>query len=96
MLEEKYIEEVLKSTEGMSSALAPDELYSKIQHKIQQKETKEFKLNTFQISWMVAAVILLVGLNVALVSKHIKNEKLASKQSLSKEYGFSTDDLMMQ
>ncbi|OYU96452.1 MAG: hypothetical protein CFE21_08645 [Bacteroidetes bacterium B1(2017)] len=86
--------EALKSLEGIERAKAPDHLLEGIMRKAQAPQAKLISISKKQLSWVAAAVFLLVGLNVLLVSKHLQNQKISSRQNISTEYGFGSDELI--
>ncbi|WP_396179834.1 hypothetical protein [Flavobacterium sp.] len=64
MNKEEFIKSVLNSTNGMTQAVPSEDLYLRIEHKI--NDEKVISIHTL---WMVAASIaLLIGLNIILLN----------------------------
>lgn len=82
MTKEDFIENVLNSTNGITQVIPNDDLYEKINQKI--NETKVVPLNTL---WLVAAtIIILLGLNIFLISNQnhsSTNETAAFEQTIN-------------
>lgn len=73
MEQNNWIDTILKSTDGMTSVVPNDELFSKIKNKIQQTQTVSSRT-----LWLVAASIAaLVMVNVSIVTSKSK-EKTSS------------------
>ena len=79
MEQENWINEILDSTNGMSSAVPNTQLFSKIQDRIQMQKT----VNP-QWVWLAAAsIILLVALNVKFIFSKTSNEERATELIVS-------------
>lgn len=87
MEQEKWINEILESTNGMSPAIPDAKLFSKIQNRIESKKTIKP-----QWVWLAAAsIILLVALNVKFIFFENSNEERATElvvSSISKSNQF--------
>ncbi len=79
MEQENWINEILDSTNGMSSAEPDAKLFSKIQDKIETQKT----VNP-QWVWLAAAsIILLVAMNVKFIFSETSNEERATELIVS-------------
>ena len=67
---EKWINEVLKSTEGSQRALPNPKLFSKIEAELNQKEAKRIQLDWRK--W-AAAMVLLIMVNIYCVRKYTQS-----------------------
>lgn len=75
MEKETWINEVLESTQGITTVVPNARLFSKIQSKIKVE-------NTIPMPWVwtaAASMVILVALNIALVSLNTKKEKSATE-----------------
>jgi Na+/H+ antiporter NhaC len=75
MEKENWINEVLESTQGITTVAPDARIFSKIQSKIKVK-------NTIPMQWVwtaAASMVILVALNIALVSFKTKKEKSATE-----------------
>lgn len=71
MEKDKWIEKIIYSTNGISKAIPNEQLFSKIELKIQNEYRSE--TNT---KWLVAAsIVILLSLNATLFVKEINNFK---------------------
>ncbi|MEC4003483.1 hypothetical protein OX283_002335 [Flavobacterium sp. SUN052] len=84
MTKEDFIENVLNSTNGITQVAPNDDLYEKINQKI--NKTKVVPLKTL---WLVAAsIILLIGLNLILINNQnsaAKNQTASFEKSLNQD-----------
>jgi hypothetical protein len=92
--EEIWVEEVLQSIDGIARAQAPEHLEIKLQNKIKSNEAKIIPMQSTQLRWMAAAVILLIGLNVFLLTQ--RQQKLASfrRNNQTQDYSFEANELI--
>lgn len=72
---EKWINEVMSSTEGMQKAEPNPFLYSKIAFRMQQKEKQQDRFNKVFIPRWVAVVILLVLVNCFSIIKMLNRQQ---------------------
>jgi uncharacterized membrane protein YvbJ len=73
MEKENWIENVLNSTNGITTVTPSDDLFSKIQQRIQETKVSSKTL------WLVAASIaVLVILNITVITSKSKSEKNAT------------------
>lgn len=73
MEKDNWIENILNSTNGMAAVTPSDDLYTKIQQKINNQSKVSSKT-----VWLVAASIaVLVGLNFSILTTKIKESKSA-------------------
>ena len=75
MEKETWINEVLESTQGITTVVPNAHLFSKIQSKIKVE-------NTIPMPWVytaAASIAILVALNIALLSLNTKKEKSATE-----------------
>ena len=79
MEQENWINEILDSTNGMSSAVPNAKLFSKIQDKI---ETQKI-VNPQWVCLAAASVILLVAMNVKFLFSETSNEERATELIVS-------------
>ncbi|MGL2964606.1 hypothetical protein ACSVH2_12360 [Flavobacterium sp. RSB2_4_14] len=74
MEQENWIENILNSTNGMTTVIPSDDLFSKIQQKIKKQNKVAPKT-----VWLVAASIaVLVLLNITLLKSKSKEEKITT------------------
>ncbi|MBK8600460.1 MAG: hypothetical protein IPN80_07790 [Flavobacterium sp.] len=79
MEQENWINEILDSTNGMTSVMPDAQLFSKIQNRIETQKT----VNP-QWVWLAAAsIILLVALNVKFIFFETSNEERATELIVS-------------
>ena len=79
MQKENWIENILNSTNGITPAVPSDDLFSKIQNKIQENKVPSKTL------WLVAAsIVVLVMLNITVINSKSKSEKDSSTAYLEK------------
>jgi hypothetical protein len=79
MEQENWINEILDSTHGLSSAVPNAKLFSKIQDKIESQ-----KIVNPQWVWLAAAsVMLLVAMNVKFLFSETSNEERATELIVS-------------
>lgn len=79
MEQENWINEILESTNGMSSAVPNTQLFSKIQDKIETQKT----VNP-QWVWLAAAsIMLLVALNLRCIYSKSSNEDTSTERIVS-------------
>ena len=80
MQKETWIENILNSTNGITPVAPSNDLFSKIQHRIQQEAIVSPKT-----LWLVAASIaVLIMLNITIINSKSKSEKDSSTAYLEK------------
>lgn len=72
MEKEHWIQTVFNSTSGMTPVMPSDDLLANIQLKIKQKE----RVAPTTIWWIAASIAVLVTLNVAVLQKANRNNKI--------------------
>lgn len=78
MEQEKWIQEILKSTNGITKISPSDDLFTKIEQRIQSKTV------SIRTLWLVAAsIIMLISLNLSLIyaSKTLNNKVNSSLEN---------------
>ena len=79
MQKDNWIENILNSTNGITTIVPSDDLFSKIQNKIQENKVPSKTL------WLVAAsIVVLVMLNITVINSKSKSEKDSSTAYLEK------------
>jgi hypothetical protein len=79
MEQENWINEILDSTNGMTSVMPDAKLFSKIQDRIQMQKT----VNPQWVCLAAASIILLVALNVKFIFFETSNEERATELIVS-------------
>jgi hypothetical protein len=92
--EEMWVEEVLQSTKGISRAQAPDNLKQKIEAKLTAPRAKIITIKSLEFKWLAAAVILLIGLNIVLLTQQHKKASGFNRGNQNNDYSFGSNDLI--
>jgi len=79
----KWIEDILDSTQNMQPAQMPQELDQKILAKIQQNQVLAKRIDLKKLRWIAAAAVLLVFVNFWVLKQYSTSQKMGMKNPKS-------------
>jgi hypothetical protein len=91
----KWIEEILDSTQNIQPAQMPQELEKKILAKIQQNQFAAKRIEMQKIRWIAAAAVLLVFINFWVLRNNNSSQKMGMNNSkIEKQMPFSSGSIL--